>query len=99
MSPFKKSTMKGGSSKGKEPVIDVDNLSPRPKTTQSLTGVFDLNKFRSYAAFQNYENYFRDASLLVERAVKQASLLEKKSLNGLPPRIGTTFFPTLMMHI
>ena len=99
MSPFKTSAVKGGSSKGKEPVIDVDNLSPRPKTTQSLTGVFDLNKFRSYAAFQNYENYFRDALLLVERAVKQASLLEKKSLNGLPPRIGTTHLPTLMMHM
>uniref|UniRef100_A0A7N2R348 Uncharacterized protein n=1 Tax=Quercus lobata TaxID=97700 RepID=A0A7N2R348_QUELO len=29
MSPFKKSAVKGGSSKGKELVIDVDNLSPR----------------------------------------------------------------------
>ena len=26
MSPFKKSTVKGDSSKGKEPTIDVDNL-------------------------------------------------------------------------
>ena len=91
--------MKGGSSKGKEPVIDVDNLSPRPKRTQSLTGVFDPDKFRSYATFQNYGNYFREASLLVERTVKQASLLEKKSLNGLPPMIGTTHLPTLMMHM
>ena len=54
--------MKGGSNKGKEPMIDVDNLSPRPKRTQSLTGVFDPDKFRSYATFQNYENYFREAS-------------------------------------
>ena len=43
--------MKGGSSKGKELVIDVDNLSPRLKRTRSLTGVFDLDKFKSYAAF------------------------------------------------
>ena len=54
MSPFKKSAKKGGSSKGKEPVIDIDNLSPRPKRTRSPIGVFDLEKFRSYAAFQNY---------------------------------------------
>ena len=66
---YKKSAVKGGSSKGKEPVIDVDNLSPRPKKTRLPTGVFDPVKFRSYAAFQNYENYFREAPLLVERAV------------------------------
>ena len=78
MCPFKTSAVKGGSSKGKEPVIDVDNLSPRPKRTRSPIGVFDPDKFRSYAAFQNYENYFREALLLVERAVKQASLLETK---------------------
>ncbi|KAL0002499.1 hypothetical protein SO802_016280 [Lithocarpus litseifolius] len=67
--------VKGGSSKGKEPVIDVDNLSPRSKRTRSLTGVYDLDKFRSYATFQDYESYFRDAPLLVERAVEQAFLL------------------------
>ena len=69
MSPFKRSVVKGGSSKGKEPVIDVDALSPRSKRTRSLTGVYDPYKFRSYAAFQTYANYFRDTSLLVERAV------------------------------
>ena len=78
MSPFKTSTRKGGSSKGKESVIDVDNLSPRPKRTRSPIGVFDPDNFWSYAAFQNYENYFREALLLVEKAVKQASLLETK---------------------
>ena len=78
MSPFKTSVVKGGSNKGKEPVIDVDNLSPRPKRTRSPIGVFDPDKFRSYAAFQNNENYFREALLLVERAVEQASLLETK---------------------
>ena len=78
MSPFKTSAMKGGSSKGKELVIDVDNLSPRRKRTRSSIGVFDPNKFRSYDAFQNYENYFREAPLLVERVVEQASLLETK---------------------
>ena len=67
MSPFKKSAVKGGSSKGKELVIDVDNLSPRSKRTRSLTGVYDPNRFRSYAAFQTYENYFKDALLLVEK--------------------------------
>ena len=43
--------MKGGSSKGKELVIDVDNLSPRLERTRSPTGVFNLDKFRSYAVF------------------------------------------------
>ena len=51
MSPFKTLAVKGGSSKGKEPVLDVDILSPRSKRTQSPTGLFDLDKFRSYAAF------------------------------------------------
>lgn len=69
MSLFKRSTVKGGSSKGKEPMIDIDDLSPRPKRTRSLTGVFDPNKFRFYAAFQIYLNYFRDSSLLVERTL------------------------------
>ena len=32
--------------------------------------------FRSYAAFQTYMNYFRDAPLLVERVVDQPSLLD-----------------------
>ena len=96
---YKKSAVKGGSSKGKEPVIDVDNLSPRPKRTRSPIGVFDPDKFRSYVAFQNYDNYFKEALLLVERAIEQVSLLETKILNGLPSRIGTTYFPTLMMHM
>ena len=51
MSPFKTSAIKGGNNKGKELVIDVDDLSLRPKRTRSTIGVFDLNKFRSYAAF------------------------------------------------
>ena len=66
--------MKGGSSKGKEPVIDVVDLPPRSKRTRSPSGVYDPNKFRSYAAFQTYENYFREATPLVERAVDQSSL-------------------------
>ena len=76
MSPFKRSTVKGGSNKGKEPVIDVDDLSPKLKRTQSPTRVYDPHKFRSYVAFQTYKNYFRDASLLVERAIDQLSLLD-----------------------
>ena len=51
MSPFKTSAVKGGNSKGKEPMIDVDNLSPQPKRTWSSTGVYDPNKFISFAAF------------------------------------------------
>ena len=74
MSTFKRALMKGGSSKGKEPAIDVDNLSPRSKRTHSISGGYDPNKFRSYVAFQTYENYFREATPLVERAVDQPSL-------------------------
>ena len=76
MSPFKRAAVKGGSSKGKEPVIDVNDLSPRTKRTRSPSGVFNPNKFRSYAAFQTHENYFRDATLLLERVVDQSSLFD-----------------------
>ena len=68
--------MKGGSNKGKEPVIDVNDLSTWSKRTRSPTRVYDPSKFRSYAAFQTYENYFKEASLLVERAIDQPSFLE-----------------------
>ena len=74
MSPFKKAVVKGGGSKGKEPVIDVDDFSPKTKRTRSPSGVFDPNKFRSYTAFQTLENYFRDATPLLERPVDQFSL-------------------------
>ena len=76
MSPFKKAGVKGGSSKGKKPVIDVNDLSPRPKRTRSPSGVYDPNKFRSYAAFQTHENYFKETTPPVERAVDQLSLRE-----------------------
>ena len=66
--------MKGGSNKGKEPVIDVDDLSSRSKRTRSPSGVHDPNKFRSYVAFFTHENYFREATPLVERAIDQLSL-------------------------
>ena len=51
MSPFKKVAEKGGGSKIKEPVIEVDDFSPKTKRTRSPSGVFDPIKFRSYAAF------------------------------------------------
>ena len=76
MSTFKRLVVKGGSSKRKEPVIDVDDLSSRSKRTRSPTRVYDPHQFKSYAAFQTYANYFREASLLVERAVDQSSLLD-----------------------
>ena len=74
MSPFKSSAVKGGNSKGKELVIDVDDPSPRSKRTRFSTEVYDLELFRSYVTFQTYMNYFRDAPLLVERVVDQSSL-------------------------
>ena len=73
-SPFKRVVVKGGSNKGKELVINVDDLSPRSKRTRSPSRVYDPNKFRSYAVFQTYEKYFREATPLVERAVDQPSL-------------------------
>ena len=76
MSPYKKSAVKGSNSKGKELMIDFDNFSPKSKKTRSSIGFYDPDKFRSYVAFQAYESYFKDAHLLVERAVNQASLLE-----------------------
>ena len=74
MPPFKKAVVKGGSSKGKEPVIDVDDYPPQIKGTRSSSKRFDPNKFRSYAAYQSYENYFLHATPLLERAVDQPSL-------------------------
>ena len=74
MSPFKSLAIKGGSSKGKEPIIDVDEPSPRSKRTRFSMEVHDPNLFRLYATFQTYRNYFQDAPLLVERAVDQPSL-------------------------
>ena len=78
MSPFKKAAVKGGGSKGKEPVIDVDDFSPKTIRTHSPLGVFDPNKFRSYVAFQTHENYFWDATPLLERPVDQLSLHDTK---------------------
>ena len=80
MSPFNSATVKGGSNKVKESMIDVDDPSPRPKRTQSPSKVFDPHKFRSYAAFQTYENYFKDTTPIVERAVNQPSLHETNIL-------------------
>ena len=52
MSPFKKAAVKGGHSKGKEHVIDVDDLSPSSKRTKSSSGIYDPNKFKTFTAFQ-----------------------------------------------
>ena len=76
MSPFKSSAMKRGSSKGKEPIIDVDEPSLKAKRTRFSTKAYDPDMFRSYAAFQTYRNYFQDVPLLVERAVDQSSLYD-----------------------
>lgn len=74
MSPFKKAAVKGGSSKGKEHVIDVDDYPPQTKETRSSSKRFDPNKFRSYAACQSHENYFQNATPLLERPLDQSSL-------------------------
>ena len=50
------------------------------KRTRSPFGVYDPYKFRSYAAFQTHENYFRDVTPLVEQAVNQPSLRETNIL-------------------
>ena len=78
MSPFKRAAVKGGGSKGKEPIIEVNDFSPKVKRTRSPSRVFNPNKFRSYAAFQNHENYFCDATPLLERPVDQFSLHDTK---------------------
>ena len=57
-------------------MIDVDDPSSRPKRTRSPSVVYDPHKFKSYAAFQTHENYFRDTTPLVERALDQPSLRE-----------------------
>ena len=61
MSPFKRAAVKGGNGKGKEHVINVDDFSPRLKRNRSSSGVYDPNKFRTYAAFQTHEKYFKEA--------------------------------------
>ena len=66
--------MKGGNSKGKDHVIDVDDHSPRLKRNKSLSRVYDPKKFKTYAAFQTHEKYFRDAKPLLERVLDQSSL-------------------------
>ena len=71
MSPFKKATVKGGNSKGKE---HVDDLSPSSKRTESSLGVYDPNKYRTFTAFQTHAKYFRDSKPLLERALDQSSL-------------------------
>ena len=76
MSPFKKSNVEGSSSKGKELDIDLESFTAKSKKTRSSIRFYDADKFRSYAAFQAYENYFKDDPLVVERVVEQASLLE-----------------------
>ena len=76
MSSFKKLAVKGDSSKGKESMIDLDSFSPKSKKTRSSIGLYDANKFRSYEIYQAYVNYFKDAPMLAERVVEQASFLD-----------------------
>ena len=76
MSPFKKSAVKGGSSKGKKPVIDLSSFSPKSKKTWSLARVYDDTRFRSYATYQAYLNHFKGPPMLIEKVIEQASLLD-----------------------
>ena len=99
MSPLKRATVKRGNSKGKDHVINVDDLSPRLKRNRSLSRVYDPNKFRTYAAFETHEKYFREAKPLLERVLHQSSLSDTDIPNDLPQKIETTFSPHLMMHM
>ena len=99
MSPFKKAAVKGGSSNRKEHVIDVDDYSPQTKRTRSSSGVFNPKKFKSYAAFQTHENYFRNATPLLKRPVDQSSFHDTDIQNGLLTKIGITFSPIWMKLI
>ena len=56
MSLFKRSAVKGSSSKGKEPLIDLESPTPKSKKSRSSIGFYDVGKFRSYVASQAYEN-------------------------------------------
>ena len=92
MSPFKKAAVKGGSSKEKELVINVDDYSPQSKGTRSSSRGFDPNKFRSYAAFslmriisEMLHHYWKD--LLTNRHFMTLTFR-----NGLLTRIGITFY-------
>ena len=76
MSLFKRSAVKGSSSKGKEPLIDLESPTPKSKKSRSSIGFYDVSKFKSYAASQAYENYFMEAPLLVEKVLEQGSLLD-----------------------
>ena len=84
MSPLKRATVKGGNNKGKDYVINVDDLSPRLKRNRSSSRVYDPNKFRTYAAFQTHEKYFKEAKPLLERVLDQSSLSDTDIPNGLP---------------
>ena len=68
--------MKESSSKGKEPVIDLNSFSPKSKKTRSSARVFDDTRFRSYTAFQAYLSYFQNAPMVIEQVVEQATLLD-----------------------
>ena len=97
MSPFKMSTMKGGSNKGKAPVIDVDKLSLRPKRARSPTGVYDPDKSDLMLHFRTIRDTLKMLYCWLKGLLTNHLFLKPKSLNGLPPRIGTSFSPTLMM--
>ena len=91
MSPFKKVAVKGGSSKGKEPVIDVDDYSPKTKRTRSPSGVFDLTSSDPMLPFrlmriisEMLHHYWKD--LLIN-----PHFMTLTFQNGLPIRIGITF--------
>ena len=85
MSPLKRAVVKGGNSKAKDHVIDVDDLSPRLKRNRSMSRVYDPNKFRTYAAFQTHEKYFREAKPLLERVLDQSSLSDTDILKKCKP--------------
>ena len=61
-------------------MIDLESLASKSKKSWSSTGFYDVSKFRSYATSHTYENYFKDAPMLVEKVLEQGSLLDTNIL-------------------
>ena len=93
MSPFKKAAVKGGGSKGKEPVIEVDDFSPKIKRTRSQSGVFDPNNSDPMQPFR----LMRIISEMLHHYLKDLLInfhfMTLKFNNGLLTRIGIIFSP------
>ena len=91
MSPFKKAAVKEGRSKGKEPVINVDDYSPQTKGTRSSSKGFDPMMPFSFMRIisEMLHHYWKD--LLTNHHFMTLTFQ-----NGLLTRIGISFSPIWM---